>query len=174
MPELKLILTDEQIKKKVMSLSERLSKDYRMKTPVFIGVLKGSFIFLSDLIRCMSVPLWVDFLRVSSYGRSMVSSGSVHVLQPKTFEIKGKDVVLVEDIVDTGTTASFLLDQLERHRPTSLKLCAFIDKRERRKTSVCVDYACHRVEEGFLVGYGLDYAEKYRQLAGVYQLNFSD
>jgi len=170
MPELIPVLTPEQIETKVMELAQRISADYRGREPVLIGVLKGAFLFLADLCRRLTVPVVVDFVRLSSYGSSMDSSGRVHITKPLEMDIRNKDVIVVEDIVDSGLTLGFLLDYLKSLGPASVALCAMIDKTERKKIPIPVDYLCHTVEEGFLVGYGLDCDEKYRNLPGIYAL----
>jgi len=127
-------------------------------------VLKGSFVFLSDLIRAVDIPLEIDFVRLSSYGAGTKSSGKVRVMQGLKTAIKGRHVLVIEDIVDTGLTISFLLDYLRRRRPASLKLCALFDKPSRRKVQVPVDYLGFSIEDYFVVGYGLDLDERFRYL----------
>ena len=164
------VLTKEEIAAQVRRIAQEISVDYKDRELVLIGILKGAFIFLSDLIRQLSIPVKVDFICASSYGGSTASSGRVKLSKDVDIEIKNKDVLLVEDIVDTGQTLSYLMDYLKTSGAASVRICALIDKRERRETNVTVDYACHTVEKGFLVGYGLDYAEFYRNLPEVYHL----
>jgi hypoxanthine phosphoribosyltransferase len=135
-----------------------------------IGVLKGAFVFLSDLMRYLTIPVEVDFIRLSSYGKSDTSSGKIQIVSDIALDLKDKDILIVEDIVDTGLTLTKLGQHLQSFKPRSIKICALIDKLERRETDCKVDYACHTVEGGFLVGYGLDYAEKYRNLPAIYHL----
>lgn len=170
MPEFIPVLQKEEIDGIVAEIARKISDDYRERDLVLIGVLKGAFIFLSDLVRHLTIPAHVEFLRAASYGDGMSSSGTVRLLMEPQIDLAGRDVLLVEDIVDSGLTLQFLIGYVKRAGARSAKVCALIDKRERRKVDVPVDYACHRVSEGFLVGYGLDYAESYRGLPGVYHL----
>ena len=170
MPELIPVLTENEIDQNVQVLAKRISEDYRNKDLVMIGVLKGSFVFLSDLMRRLTIPVEIEFIRLSSYGKSDMSSGTIDIQNDISMDLKGKDVLVVEDIVDTGLTLATLVDHLKSFKPKSVKICALIDKLERREIDCKVDYACHTVEGGFLVGYGLDYAEKYRNLPAIYHL----
>jgi len=160
----KVLHTKEEIAATVRRLAGEIRRDYRDKHPLVLGVLKGSFIFLADLIRLLDFPLEVDFVRLASYGRGRESSGKVKVVQGLRTPIKGRHVLVVEDIVDTGLTTACLLDYLRRKRPASLRLCALTDKPSRRKTPVDIDYLGFTVPDRFLVGYGLDWGEKYRNL----------
>ena len=136
-----------------------------------IGVLKGAFLFLADLVRRMALgSLKIDFLQASSYGADTVSSEKIVLKKDIDIDIRGKDVLVVEDIVDTGLTLAYLIDHLKRFGPRSVKVCAMVDKMERRQAAVHVDYACISVQKGFLVGYGLDYAEEYRNLPAIYHM----
>lgn len=135
-----------------------------------VGALKGAFIFMADLARAITVPVQIGFLGVSSYGKSAESSGTATITKELDLDVSGKDVLVVEDIVDTGLTLGFIMDYLKSKGARSVKVCAFLDKKERRAKEVRVDYACHVIPEGFLVGYGLDYAENYRNLPGIYHL----
>ncbi|BAU23807.1 hypoxanthine phosphoribosyltransferase [Caldimicrobium thiodismutans] len=171
MEELKELLSPETIQKRVKELSETIEKDFLKEPLVLIGTLKGAFIFLSDLARKLKgKEVQIDFVRVKSYGLSDTSSGEVVITKDIELPIEGKNVIVVEDIVDTGLTLSFLLKHLSLHKPKALKVCALIDKKERRKVEVKVDYVGFTLERGFLVGYGLDYAEKYRHLPGIYEV----
>jgi hypoxanthine phosphoribosyltransferase len=170
MPELIPVLTETEIEQNIQLLAHRISEDYRNKNLVMIGVLKGAFVFLSDLMRRLTIPVEVEFIRLSSYGKSHTSSGRIDIRDDIALDLKDKDVLIVEDIVDTGLTLSTLAEHLKTFMPKSVKICALVDKLERRKTDCKVDYACHTVEGGFLVGYGLDYAEKYRNLPAIYHL----
>ena len=171
MPELTPILKEKEIARLVGLMAQRISEEYKSKRLVLIGVLKGSFIFLGDLARRLTIPVEIDFIQFSSYGNSDSSSGDIKLRSDISIELKDKDVLVVEDIVDTGLTMSKFLKHLESFNPKSIKVCAFIDKHERRKVDYKADYVCHSVEGGFLVGYGLDYAEKYRNLPALYHLN---
>ncbi|MFH0998283.1 MAG: hypoxanthine phosphoribosyltransferase [Pseudomonadota bacterium] len=169
-PELVPVLTKEEIQQKIVDIAEIISKDYAGKELLLIGILKGSFIFLSDLIRHLSIPVQIDFIRASSYGDTMSSCGTITITQPVKIDVRNKHLLLVEDIVDTGQTLSCIKESFRLQGAASVKICAFIDKYERREANIPVDYSCHTTHEGFLVGYGLDYAENYRGLPGVYHL----
>lgn len=165
MPELVPILNKNDLEQKVIDISNQISRDYQDGQLVLIGVLKGAFIFLADLARQLTIEnVQIDFLRAASYGSGTSSSGTIRLTKDIDIDIKGKDVLLIEDIVDTGTTLSFLIDHVKRSNPKSVKVCTLIDKRERREKNIYIEYACHVIERGFVVGYGLDYAEKYRNL----------
>lgn len=170
MPEFIPVLTKSDIRDSVAALGERLSADYKGKDLVLIGVLKGAFIFLSDLIRHITVPVKIDFIRAASYGDNTETSGRIKLTKDVEIDLRDKDVLLVEDIVDSGLTLAHLVDYLKSLGLKSIRICTLVDKRERRQAAVSVDYACHVVEEGFLVGYGLDYAEDYRHLPEIYHL----
>jgi hypoxanthine phosphoribosyltransferase len=172
MPELIPVLSREQIERQVAAVGRSISADYRDRDVILIGVLKGAFVFMADLVRTLEIPIRIDFLRAASYGDATQTSGTVRLTKPLEIDIRGKDVLLVEDIVDSGLTLDFLLDYLKGFAPASLRVCALIDKCERRQRDVKVDYACHRVEHGFLVGYGLDYQEHYRELPEIFHLQF--
>ncbi len=169
-PELVPILTKEEIHQKIIDIAGKISCDYAGKDLLLIGILKGAFIFLSDLVRHLSIPAQIDFVRASSYGDTMSSSGTIALPCTVQIDVRNKHILLVEDIVDTGLTLSCLRKYFLLQEPASIKICAFIDKYERREADVQVDYACHTTHEGFLVGYGLDYAENYRGLPGIYHL----
>ena len=171
MPELTIILTKEEIDHLIGVMAQKISEDYKDKRLVVIGVLKGAFIFLGDLVRRLTIPVEIDFIQFSSYGNSDSSSGEIKLRSDISTKIKDKDVLVVEDIIDTGMTMSKFIKHLESFNPISIRVCAFIDKHERRKVDYKADYVCHSVEGGFLVGYGLDYAEKYRNLPALYHLN---
>lgn len=171
MRELIPVLTADEIHLLVKRMAQRISEDYRDRELVLIAVLKGSFIFLADLVRQLTLPVKIDFLQASSYGTDTRSSGSVRLVKDVGLDIRAKDVLLVEDIVDTGVTLSRLIEHLRSFQPNSIGVCAFIDKSERRQAKVPIAYAGHAVQEGFLVGYGLDYAEEYRHLPGIYRLS---
>ncbi|MFH0729675.1 MAG: hypoxanthine phosphoribosyltransferase [Pseudomonadota bacterium] len=167
------VLTKGEIEKIVSALGDRISVDYQGRELVLVGILKGAFIFLSDLARCITIPVKIDFIGASSYADRSFSSGQVRLTKPLEIEIKGKDVLIVEDIVDTGLTLISLIESLKSMKPESIKVCALIDKQERRGTSVVVDYAGYVVEEGFLVGYGLDFAENFRNLPGIFHVELT-
>jgi hypoxanthine phosphoribosyltransferase len=170
MPELIPILNKKEIEKKVHAVAQQISTDYAGCDLLFIGVLKGAFVFLSDLIRQVTIPVKVEFVRVSSYGGNTSSTGHIKLAYKPESDLKNKDVLIVEDIIDTGLTICYLLDYFSSFGPNSVQVCTLIDKRERRDKKIKIRYTCHVVEEGFLVGYGLDYAEKYRYLPDIYCL----
>jgi hypoxanthine phosphoribosyltransferase len=165
------VLSEEEIAEKIALVAKQISSDYRGEELILIAILKGAFIFCADLIRKLTLEsVKVDFLRAASYGSGTTSSEEVKLVKDIDIDIKGKHVLIVEDIVDTGRTLSFLVEHMRLRKPKSVRICAMIDKRERRKIDIRVDYACHTVAEGFLVGYGLDFAEDYRNLPGLYHL----
>jgi len=166
-PKLRILFTSEEIEAKVKALAGEIRRDYQDKYPLLIGVLKGSFMFMADLTRLLDFPLEVEFIRLSSYGGGRESSGKVRVVQGLRSPIKGRDVLVIEDIVDTGLTISFLLDYLRKKIPASLKLCALTDKPSRRQTPVTIDYLGFTVPDKFIVGYGLDWDEKFRYLPDI-------
>lgn len=158
-----ILITEKEIKKKVKELGKRISIDYRGKEILMVGVLKGAFVFLSDLIRVVEVPTRVDFMAVKSY-RGTETTGKVKVILDLREEIKGKDILIVEDIVDTGLTVSAVRDIIEARGPRSLKICALLDKVERRKVDVKLNYVGFSIPNKFVVGYGLDFEDEYRGL----------
>ena len=157
----------KEINERVSALAEQISRDYRDREPVLIGVLKGAFVFLSDLMREMAVPVRVDFVRLASYGNATESSGTVSLTKDVELPIEDRDVIVVEDIVDSGVTLKYLMEELARRGPRSLKLCALLDKRHRREVEITIDYTGFVMDDGFVVGYGLDWAESYRYLPDI-------
>ena len=170
MSELIEVLSKEDIARSITEVAEIISHDYRDSNLALVGALKGAFIFMADLARAITVPAQLGFLGISSYGKSAESSGKAVVTKELDLDVAGMDVLVVEDIVDTGFTLGFIMDYLTSKGARSVKVCALLDKKERRAIEVQVDYACHVIPEGFLVGYGLDYAENYRNLPGIYHL----
>jgi|Deesub1362A_J573_1020465.scaffolds.fasta_scaffold02437_6 hypoxanthine phosphoribosyltransferase len=166
------VLTPEQIQARVAELGEQLSRDFQGEEPIFLGVLNGAFIFLSDLVRHMRLPVQVDFVRLASYGASTTSSGQIRITKDCELDLTGRCVLVVEDIVDTGLTLHWLAERLRARGPRQLKLCALIDKPERRQCDLHLDYVGFHIPRGFLVGYGLDYNEQYRYLPGIGELHF--
>jgi len=154
----------------VKELADAISNDHEGKEVVLIGVLKGAFIFLADLARYLKVSHSVDFTRLASYGSGMASSGNITVTKDIETDIEGKEVIIVEDIIDTGITMKFLRERLEKRQPASIKICTLIDKKHRRKIAIDADYVGFAVQEGFIVGYGLDYDEKFRCLPDIYMV----
>ena len=163
-PQLKILISRDEIANAVDRLASEIKRDYQGKQPLLIGVLKGAFVFMADLIRQLDLPLELEFVRLSSYGAAKESSGRVRVVQELKTPIKGRDVLVIEDIVDTGTTISFLLDYLRKKKPASLKLCVLTDKPSRRRVPVSIDYLGFTVPDKFVVGYGLDFDERFRYL----------
>jgi hypoxanthine phosphoribosyltransferase len=163
-PGLKVLVSRRRIAAIVKKLAEEIRRDYADRNPLLIGVLKGSFIFLADLVRVIDIPLQVDFVKLTSYGSGIQSSGLVNVLLDLNCSLEGRHVLVVEDIVDTGLTASFLCDYLSRKGPASLKLCSFASKPSRRRVEIRIDYLGLEMPDKFVVGYGLDCAENYRHL----------
>lgn len=161
---LRVLLTEEEIKQKVAELGKELSERFRGQEPLFIGVLKGSFVFMSDLVRSVDLKCTVDFMAVSSYGKGTVSTGQVKITKDLCTDISGRHVIIVEDILDSGTTLSYLVGYLKNREPASITLVTLLDKPERRKADIKADYSCFVVPDEFVVGYGLDYAEMYRNL----------
>jgi len=170
----RVLITEEQIQKRIKELGRQLTEDYRGKELVVIGILKGSVIFMSDLIRAIDLNVQLDFMAVSSYGKSTSSSGVVRILKDLDTDISGKDVLIVEDIVDTGLTLSYLVENLLSRNPASLKICTFLDKPSRREAKITPHYNGYEIPDEFVVGYGLDYAEKYRNLPYVGVIEFVD
>lgn len=159
-----MLITREEIADKVAELATQLRKDYRGKNPLLIGILKGSFVFMSDLIRAMNIPVEIDFVRLASYGAGKDSSGKVKLIKDVETPIMDRHVLVVEDIVDRGLTVRFLLDYLSFRKPASLKLCTLFNKPSRRKVEVPIDYVGFTIPDAFVVGYGLDFNEKFRYL----------
>ena len=166
--KLSVLFTRDEIAATVNKLAAEIRQDYLSKNPILIAVLKGSFMFLADLIRLLDFPLEVEFIRLSSYGGGRESSGKIKVVQGLQSEVRGRHVLVIEDIIDTGLTAGFLLDYLRQKKPASLKLCVLTDKPARRKTPVNIDYRGLTVPDKFIVGYGLDWDERFRHLPDIY------
>jgi len=166
------LLSEAELAEAVRRLAQEIDKDYANRSPIIVVVLKGAFIFAADLVRAMQTPIQtIEFIRVSSYGDGTTSSGTVSVvmgLEPAA--IAHQDVILVEDIIDTGTTTAKTLEDLQTYQPASLKLCALLDKPDRRKVAVAIDYLGIKIPDEFIVGYGTDFAQKYRQLAALYAI----
>ena len=170
MSELTEVLSSSDIERNVSEMASKISRDYKQGNLVLVGALKGAFIFTADLARRLEIPSQIGFIGVSSYGSGTRTSGKITVTKELDIDIEGKDVLIVEDIVDTGRTLQFIVNYLKCFNPGTLKICSLIDKRERREVEVVVDYACLEVAEGFLVGYGLDHDENYRSLPALYHL----
>ena len=160
----RVLFTEEALRARVGELAQQINRDLAGKEPVLISVLRGSFIFMADLVRAIELPCRVDFMAVSSYGSGTTSSGQVKITKDLSESIEGRDVLVVEDILDSGNTLAYLLQILQARRPASIRLCTLLDKPSRRVKPVQADYVGFPVEDLFVVGYGLDYAERYRNL----------
>lgn len=163
-PNLEPLITFAEISERTRVLGAEIARDYAGQNPLLIGVLKGACTFLSDLMRAADIPLSVEFMAISSYGAEMRTSGEVRILKDLDVAIEGRHILVVEDIVDTGLTLSYLLANLKSRGAASVKLAALLDKYERREKEVPIDYLGFRIPDKFVVGYGLDYAERYRNL----------
>ena len=163
----KVLISRMEINNAITRLASAITADYQGKYPVIISILKGSFMFTADLIKCLNFPLEVEFIRLSSYGKRQESSEKIRVVQGLHFPIKNRNVLVVEDIVDTGLTISFLMEYLKKRKPASLKLCALSEKPSRRRIPVTIDYLGFTVPDKFIVGYGTDWDEKYRYLPDI-------
>lgn len=160
-----ILISEEEIKAKLKELGEKITRDYRDSDNILlVGVLKGAVLFIADLIRHIDLPLEVDFMAVSSYGASTESSGVVRILKDLEQNIQGKNILIVEDIIDSGLTLSYLYNLLKSRNPADIKICTLLDKPSRRKVDIKVDYLGFEIPDYFVVGYGLDYNEKYRNL----------
>lgn len=159
-----VLISEEEISKRVRELGEEISKDYEGEELLLVGILKGAVIFMSELAQRINKPVEMDFMAVSSYGKSSTSTGEVRIIMDLDHSVEGKDLLIVEDIIDTGYTLNYLIDNLMKRGAKSVKICTFLDKPERRKVDISVDYLGFNVPDEFIVGYGLDYAEMYRNL----------
>jgi hypoxanthine phosphoribosyltransferase len=164
---LRVLIPRAEIESAVKRLASEITGDYREKNPLLLGILKGSFVFMADVIRKLDFPLEVDFIRLSSYGSGQQSTGKVKVVQGLRLAVRGRHVLVVEDIIDTGITVAFLLEYLKKKKPASLRLCALTDKPSRRRVPVNLDYIGLTVPDKFIVGYGIDCDEKYRNLPDI-------
>ncbi|HYN84282.1 MAG TPA: hypoxanthine phosphoribosyltransferase [Pyrinomonadaceae bacterium] len=163
-PNLEPLFTAEEIQTRIAALGAEIARDYAGRNPLLIGVLKGACIFLSDLMRAIDMPLGVEFMAISSYGNRTRTSGEVRIVKDLDVAIEGRDILVVEDIVDTGLTLSYMLANLRSRGARSVKLAALLDKFERREREVPIDYIGFQIPDAFVVGYGLDFAERYRNL----------
>ena len=160
----RVLFTERELKDRVAEIAAQIDRDYAGKEPMLISVLRGSFIFMADLARAITLPCTVDFMAVSSYGSGTTSSGQVKITKDLSESIEGRDIIVVEDILDSGNTLSYLFQLLQARHPASVRLCTLLDKPSRRTKPITADYTGFTVEDLFVVGYGLDYAEKYRNL----------
>jgi hypoxanthine phosphoribosyltransferase len=163
-PNIEVLITTDEIQKRIADMGADIARDYGGKNPLMIGVLKGACTFLSDLMRAIDIPLGIEFMAISSYGGSMRTSGEVRILKDLDVAIEGRHILVVEDIVDTGLTLNYLLANLKSRGAASVKLAALLDKFERREKKVPIDYLGFQIPDKFVVGYGLDFAERYRNL----------
>jgi len=163
-------ITEEKIRQRIKELAGRINSDYRGKTPIFIGVLNGSFIFLADLIREIHVDCEIDFFKLSSYGDAKISSGQVTLLKDLNCQVEGRDIVVVEDIVDSGLSIAFIKNIIEKENPMSLKFVSLLLKKGIPKIDFPIDYVGFEIPPDFVIGYGLDYAQKVRNLKSIYRL----
>ena len=159
-----VLFTQEQLQARVREIADEIQRDYAGKEIMLISVLRGSFIFMADLCRAIDLPCTLDFMSVSSYGKGTSSSGQVQITKDLSEDISGRHIIVVEDILDSGNTLSYLLKILENRHPASIRLCTLLDKPDRRVKPVQVHYSGFTIPDAFVVGYGLDYAEKYRNL----------
>ena len=160
----RILFSEEELKARVAELGRQITEDYQGRAPVIISILRGSYIFMADLTRHIDLPCTVDFMAVSSYGTGTTSSGQVKIIKDLSESIEGRDVLVVEDILDSGNTLSYLVELLKARRAASIKLCTLLDKPSRRTKPIYADYVGFPVDDLFVVGYGLDYAEQYRNL----------
>ncbi len=159
-----VLISEEQLKAKIAELGAQITEDYRGKDLLLVSILKGACVFLSDLMRAVDIPLAIDFMCVSSYGKGTTTQGRAKIIKDLDVDIAGKDVLIVEDILDSGVTLSHVMEILRSRKPASLKLCSLLEKPERHRVEVPLDYVGFVVPDEFVVGYGLDYAESYRNL----------
>jgi len=168
------LLDEDVIQQKVRELARKISGDYAGRSPLLVGILKGAWVFMADLVRQISIPVNCDFLGVSSYGKSTESSGVVKIVADLKKPIEGRDVLLIEDIVDSGLTLNFLIENMRLRRARDVRVCALLDKPARHQVEVKLDYLGFTVPDRFLVGYGIDYAERYRNLPYIGYLEFDE
>ena len=164
------MLSERRIKTRIKQLAARISKDYRKTIPVFIGVLNGSFVFFSDLVREVSIDCEIDFLKLSSYGDAKISSGNVRLLKDLNCQVEGRDIIIVEDIVDSGLSMEYIRDLIMQQNPKSFRVVSLLYKKESVKTPMKIDYIGFSIPKDFVIGYGLDYAQRLRHLKAIYRL----
>lgn len=165
------LITEEKLQERLKELGKQISDDYQGKLPIFIGVLNGSFLFMADLVKNVSVNCEIDFMKLSSYGEAKISSGKVKMLKELNADINDRHIIIVEDIVDTGLSISYIEKLLEPYTPASVKVCSLLVKPESLKYQVKIDYIGFEIPNKFVIGYGLDYAQKYRNLRSIYVLS---
>ncbi|MCL2828815.1 MAG: hypoxanthine phosphoribosyltransferase [Oscillospiraceae bacterium] len=160
----RVLYTEEALKERITELGKRMTADYQGKNPVFIGVLKGSFMFMADLMRTIDLPCEVEFMAVSSYGNKSETTGAVRITQDLDMDIENRHAIIVEDILDSGLTLNYLINYLNGSKPASIEICTLLDKPERRRAQVNPKYTGFTIPDAFVVGYGLDFAQRYRNL----------
>ena len=170
----RVLISEEQIQRRISELAAQITEDYRDKEPILVCILKGAVLFYSDLTRRIDTHISMDFMSVSSYGNGTTSSGAVRIVKDLDEPLEGKDVLIVEDIIDSGNTLHYLVEILYKRRPNSIKICTLLDKPERRTADVKVDYSGFNIPDEFVVGYGLDYAQKYRNLPFIGVVEFTE
>lgn len=170
--KINVMITEEEISKRILEVADRINKDYEGRELILICVLKGGVMFMCDLAKRLNLDVRLDFMSVSSYGAETKSSGVVKIIKDLDNSIEGSDVLIVEDIIDSGNTLAYLLDILEKRGPKSIKLCTLLDKPSRREKDVVVDYVCFEIEDKFVLGYGLDYDQRYRNLPYIGVMEF--
>jgi hypoxanthine phosphoribosyltransferase len=164
------MISEQEIQKRIKELAAQISSDYKSSVPIFIGVLNGSFLFMSDLIRNLNIDCEVDFFKLSSYGDAKISSGNVKLLKELNCEVNDRDIIIVEDIVDTGLSIKYIEELFSEKSPSSMKVVSLLVKQESLKYDVKIDYIGFKIPDKFVIGYGLDFAQKYRNLRGIYIL----
>ncbi|MBI1938408.1 MAG: hypoxanthine phosphoribosyltransferase [Ignavibacteriales bacterium] len=164
-------LTEEEIQKRTEELGRQISEDYKTKLPIFIGILNGSFMFMSDLMRNISINCEIDFFKLSSYGDAKISSGKVKLIKDLNADITDRHLVIVEDIVDSGLSVKYVEELIQSHKPASMKVVSLLMKPDSLKYDIKIDYIGFRIPNKFVIGYGLDYAQKYRNLSSIYVLS---
>lgn len=172
--EIKELISEEKVVARIQEIAEQINQDYAGKEVLLLCILKGSVFFTCELSKYLTIPVKLDFMSVSSYGDGLTSSGAVRVNGDTDINVKGKHVIVVEDIVDTGKTLTFLLHMLAKREPASLRLCTLLDKPARREIEVQVDYKGFEIPDNFVVGFGMDYAQKYRNLPYIGELQFKE
>ncbi|MBC8313330.1 MAG: hypoxanthine phosphoribosyltransferase [Candidatus Cloacimonetes bacterium] len=160
----KILISEKEIQEKIKKVASQISKDYKDKTPLLISILKGGVVFLTDLMRYIEIPIEIDFLGIASYGSSTKSSGVVKITKDFNYDISGRHIIIVEDIVDTGLSLKYIINLIKWKNPESIKICALLDKESAHSSDIKIDYKCFIAPDEFVVGYGLDYSEKYRNL----------
>ncbi len=166
----KVFITEKQIISKIKKIAKKISKDYKNSVPIFIGVLNGSFIFFSDLVREISIDCEVDFLKLSSYGDAKISSGNIKMLKELNCQIEGRDIIIVEDIIDSGLSIDFIKKLISKQNPNSIKVVTLLLKKDVVKIDFPIDYVGFKIPTYFVIGYGLDYAQRVRHLNNIYRL----